>query len=140
MADIASVNKVIIVGRLGKDPEIQTNLNTDSKFTVLNVATNEYYKTSTGSKTKETWHRCIVWGKAAQNICRYATKGTLVAIDGKIERSVFETKDGGRRQSFEIKVNHITIIGGKIANVDEIPPDDEDDFKDEEEDKKDDPY
>ena len=124
MPDLGSINKVILLGYLGKDPELQTNLNTDSKFTVLSVATKEYFG-SAGGKRKEpetTWHNCIVWGKAAEIICQYGRKGTLVAIDGRIKKKSWQTKEGERRQSFEILVNNLTIIGGKLRDYDEEPP------------------
>jgi len=127
MPDLGSINKVILLGYLGKDPELQTNLNTDSKFTVLDVATREYYG-SAGGKTKEpeaTWHKCVAWGKAAETICKYGRKGTLIAIDGRIKKKSWQTKEGYKRQSFEILVNNLTIVGGKLQDIDDESQDEE---------------
>jgi len=106
MADVGSINKVILLGYLGKDPELQRDLNSNSTFCVLQVATKEYYRTRDGKEQKPTtWHRCVAWGAAAENIARYGKAGTLVAIDGKIKRKQWESKDGAKRQRIEISVD-----------------------------------
>ena len=147
MSDLGSINKVILLGYLGKDPEIQTNLNTGRKFCVLSVATKEYYKTKDGEEHKPTtWHRCVTWGKAAEIIGRYGKAGTLVALEGKFKRKQWESKDGKKLQRVEISVDNLTIVGGKLKNpVDEDPPEDnpeEDELSPEEYESKkgDDPY
>ena len=146
MADVGSINKVILLGYLGKDPELQTNLNTGGKFCVLSVATKEKYKKRDGEEPGPftTWHRCVAWGAAAENIARYGKAGTLVAIDGKIKRKQWESKDGAKRQRIEISVDSLTIVGGKMKRpVDEEPPEEnpeEDELDPEKEKKKDDPY
>jgi len=145
MADVGSRNLVLLLGYLGADPELQTNLNTGRKFCVLSVATREYYKTKDGKKHEPTeWHRCIVWGKAAEIIAAYGKKGTLVDIQGKLRRKAWETKDGDKRQRTEVSVDSLTIVGGKLQNhpVGEEPPEEnpeEDEIGPEEKDKND-PY
>ena len=145
MADVGSINKVILLGYLGKDPELKTNLNTSGKFCILSVATREYFKTKDGEKREPTtWHRCLVGGKAAEVIAKYAKAGTLVAIDGKLKRVSWESKEGDKRQNTQVLVDTITIVGGKLQNqpVGEEPPEEnpeEDEIGPEEKDK-DDPY
>jgi len=147
MADVGSRNLVLLLGYLGADPELQTNLNTSGKFCVLSVATKEKYKTRDGKpREPTTWHRCIAWGKVAEIIAKYGKKGTLVDIQGKIQRKQWETKDGDKRQRIEISVDSLTIVGGKLKRpVDEEPPEEnpeEDEIGPEEQEKKrgDDPY
>ena len=145
MADVGSINKVILLGYLGKDPELKANLNTGRKFCVLSVATREYFKTKDGEKREPTtWHRCLVGGKAAEVIAKYAKAGTLVAIDGKLKRVSWESKEGDKRQNTQVLVDTITIVGGKLQNqpVGEEPPEEnpEEDEIGPEEKGKDDPY
>ena len=145
MSDLGSINKVILLGYLGADPELQTNLNTGGKFCVLSVATKEYFKSSESGKKKDplvTWHNCVVYGYKAENIVRFAQKGTLLAIEGKLRKKKWETKDGERRVNTQVVVDNITIVGGKIKHPVDDPPGEtpeQDDF-DPEEEKKDDPY
>ena len=145
MADVGSINKVILLGYLGKDPELQTNLTDQRHFCILQVATREYYKTKDGKKHEPTeWHRCVVWGKAAEIIAAYGKKGTLVDIQGKLRRKAWKTKDGDKRQRTEVSVDSLTIVGGKLQNhpVGEEPPEEnpeEDEIGPEEKDKND-PY
>ena len=145
MADVGSINKVILLGYLGKDPELQTNLTDQRHFCILQVATREYYKTRDGKEQKPTtWHRCVAWGKAAEIIARYGKAGTLVALEGKLKRKQWQSKDGDKRQRIEISIDCLTIVGGKLQNqpVGEEPPEEnpeEDEIGPEEKDK-DDPY
>jgi len=128
MPDLGSINKVILLGYLGKDPELQTNLNTDSKFTVLDVATKEYFGRVEGKGKKEpetTWHKCVAWGKTAEIVCRYGRAGTLVALEGRIKKKAWQTKEGDKRKSFEILVTNLTIVGGKMRDFDDEPQDEE---------------
>ena len=145
MADVGSINKVILLGYLGKDPELQRDLNSNSSFCVLQVATKEYYRTRDGKEQKPTtWHRCVAWGATAENIARYGKAGTLVALEGKIKRKQWESKDGAKRQRTEISVNSLTIVGGKMKRpVDEEPPEEnpeEDEIGPEKKGKGNDPY
>ena len=144
MADVGSINKVILLGYLGKDPELQRDLNSNSIFCVLQVATREYYKTRDGKEQKPTtWHRCVAWGKAAEIISKYGRAGTLVALEGKLKRKQWQSKDGDKRQRIEISIDCLTIVGGKLKHpVGEEPPEEnpeEDEIGPEEKDK-DDPY
>lgn len=139
MPDLGSVNKVILVGYLGKDPELKTTLEEPrTAFTVLDVATKEYFGRASGKQPEVTWHKCIVWGKAAEIACEYGRKGSLIAIDGKIKKKAWQTEDGQRRKSVEIQVNNLTFLGGKIK-TDEFSAEN-DDLGEEKEGKKIAPY
>ena len=144
MPDVGSINKVILLGYLGKDPELQTNLNTGGKFCVLSIATREYFKPKEGKEQEPllTWHNCVIYGYKAENIVRFAQKGTLLAIEGKLRKKKWETKDGEKRVNTQVVVDNITIVGGKIKHLVDDPPEEtpeQDDF-DPEEERRNDPY
>ena len=108
------VNKVTLVGRLGKDPETRY---TPSGQAVANfsLATDETYKDRAGERQKRTeWHRIVMWGKLAEIAQQYLKKGALVYIEGRIQSRQWEDKrDGQKRTSYEIVANVMKMLGGK---------------------------
>ncbi|MGB0035945.1 MAG: single-stranded DNA-binding protein, partial [Candidatus Acidiferrales bacterium] len=108
-----SVNKVILVGRLGRDPETRF---TSSGQAVANVsiATDETFKDRTGERQKRTeWHRVVLWGKLAEIAQQYLKKGSLVYIEGRIQSRQWEDKrDGQKKTSFDIVANVMRMLGG----------------------------
>ena len=108
-----SVNKVILVGRLGRDPETRY---TGGGQAVANfsVATDESYKDRNGERQKRTeWHKIVVWGKQAEIAQQYLKKGTLVFIEGRIQSREWQDKEGQKRTSFEIVANNFRMLGGR---------------------------
>ena len=108
---MSSLNKVIILGNLGKDPEIRT---TQSGKIVANfsVATSEKYKDSAGEKIEKTeWHNVVLWGKLAELAEKYIKKGSKVLIEGKLQTRSWET-DGGKRYTTEIIGSNMVFVGG----------------------------
>lgn len=106
------VNKAILVGRLGRDPETRF---TGGGLAVANfsVATDEKYKDRNGEKQQKTeWHKCVAWGKLAEIIQKYATKGQLVYIEGKIQTRKWQDKENVERYTTEINVNTFRMLGG----------------------------
>jgi single-strand DNA-binding protein len=106
-------NKVQLIGNLGKDPEIKT---TDSgkKLVKLSVATNEMFTNSKGEKVKETqWHYLVAWGKLADVAEKYLTKGSEVAVEGKLVTKDYVDKDGNKKYATEIQVNELLLLGSK---------------------------
>ena len=112
------VNKVILVGRLGADPEVK-RAQSGKEFTVLAVATNETYTPKDGEKQTTTeWHRVMVWGKAGQMCQEFLTKGREVYIEGKI-RSFNYDDDGTKKFSSSIHADRVTFLGkGKNGGED----------------------
>jgi len=102
----SSVNKVILVGRLGKDPEIRQV--GDQSVANLSLATDESYKDKNGDKQKKTeWHRLTVWGKAVESFIEpYLHSGDLIYVEGKLQTREWE-KDGVKRYSTEVNVSDI---------------------------------
>lgn len=108
-----SVNRVILVGRLGRDPETRF---TGGGQAVANfsVATDETYKDRNGERQKHTeWHKIVVWGKQAEIAQQYLKKGALVYIEGRIRAREWQDKEGQKRTSFEIVANNFRMLGGR---------------------------
>jgi single-strand DNA-binding protein len=108
-----SVNKVILVGRLGRDPETRY---TGGGQAVANfsLATDESYKDRNGERQKRTeWHKIVVWGKQAEIAQQYLKKGSLVFVEGRIQSREWQDKEGQKRTSFEIVANNFRMLGGR---------------------------
>jgi single-strand DNA-binding protein len=108
-----SVNKVILVGRLGRDPETRF---TSGGQAVANfsVATDETYKDRNGERQKRTeWHKIVVWGKQAEIAQQYLKKGSLIFIEGRIQSREWQDKEGQKRTSFEIVATNFRMLGGR---------------------------
>src|SRR5277367_6797560 len=108
-----SVNKVILVGRLGRDPETRY---TGGGQAVANfsIATDETYKDKNGERQKRTeWHKIVVWGKQAEIAQQYLKKGSLIFIEGRIQSREWQDKEGQKRTSFEIVASNFRMLGGR---------------------------
>jgi single-strand DNA-binding protein len=109
------VNKVILVGRLGRDPETRF---TGGGVAVANfsIATDETFKDKNGERQKRTeWHKIIVWGKQAEIAQTYLKKGALIFVEGRIQSREWE-KDGEKHRSFEIVANNFRMLEGKKSD------------------------
>ena len=112
-----SVNKVILVGRLGRDPETRY---TGGGQAVANfsVATDETYRDKNGERQKRTeWHKIVVWGKQAEIAQQYLKKGSLIFIEGRIQSREWQDKEGQKRTSFEIVANNFRMLGGRAEGA-----------------------
>tara|TARA_B110000263_G_C15242507_1_gene480060 strand:- start:431 stop:847 length:417 start_codon:yes stop_codon:yes gene_type:complete len=114
---MAGVNKVILVGNLGKDPEVKY---LDSGVAVANfsLATTENYKNKEGERVSQTeWHNIVLWRGLAEVAEKWLKKGSSVYIEGKIKTRKWEDKDGNTRYNTEILADNMTMLGGK-SNAD----------------------
>jgi single-strand DNA-binding protein len=112
-----SVNKVILVGRLGRDPETRY---TGGGQAVANfsVATDESYKDKNGERQKRTeWHRITAWGKLAEICQQYLKKGTMVYIEGRIQSREWQDKEGQKRTSFDIVANTMKMLSSRAEGA-----------------------
>ncbi len=110
---MAGVNKVILVGNLGKDPEVKY---LDNGVAVANfsLATTENYKNKEGEKVSQTeWHNIVLWRGLAEVAEKYLKKGASIYIEGKIKTRKWEDKDGNTRYSTEILADNMTMLGSK---------------------------
>ena len=112
------VNKVTLVGRLGKDPETRY---TPSGQAVCNfsLATDESFKDRSGQRqTRTEWHRIVMWGKLAEIAQQYLKKGSLVYLEGRIQSRQWEDKrDGQKKTSYEIVANGMKMLGGRSEGM-----------------------
>ncbi|MRT15517.1 single-stranded DNA-binding protein [Vitellibacter sp. q18] len=106
-------NKVQLIGNLGNDPEI-INLDGGKKLAKFSIATNETYKNQKGEKITDTqWHNIVAWGKTAEIIENYLSKGKEVAVEGKLTSRSWEDKDGNKKYITEIVCNELVMLGSK---------------------------
>jgi len=107
------LNKAQIIGRLGQTPEIRTMPNGDAVCN-FSVATTEKWKDKSGEVKEETeWHRVSAWGKTAEIIGKYLSKGSLIYIEGKMKSRKYTDKDGIEKTSYEIRATDMKMLGSK---------------------------
>ncbi len=113
MRDVNSLNKVILVGRLGQKPELRVLPQGDRSFARFSLATNEksYNPTTNESTMKVEWHRIVVWGKQAEFCERYLDQGRQVLVEGKLRTRSWQDKDGNKRTSTEIEAFNVILLG-----------------------------
>ena len=110
-----SVNKVILVGRLGKDPETRYMTNGEA-VTNFSIATSETWKDKSGEKQEKTeWHNCVAYRKLAEIIAEYVRKGSQIYVEGKLQTRKWQTKEGQDRYTTEIIVDQMQMLGGKSS-------------------------
>ncbi|WP_298395562.1 single-stranded DNA-binding protein [Flavobacterium sp.] len=103
-------NKVQLIGNVGQEPEIKT-FEGGKKVANLTIATNEVYYKENGDKVENTeWHRVSAWGKTADIIEKYVTKGKEIAIEGKLTHRSYDDKDGNKRYITEVMVNELVLM------------------------------
>ena len=120
-----SVNKIILVGNLGRDPEVRA---TPSGLSVCNfsLATTERYQGRDGQNHEQTeWHNIVVWGKQAELCGQYLKKGRQIYVEGRITNREYEARDGsGKRYRTEVVAQRVQFLGGRpAAGADEGAPD-----------------
>ena len=109
-------NKVQLIGNLGNDPEM-TVLENGKKVIRFSLATNENYKNAQGEKVQSTeWHNMVAWGKTAEIIEQYASKGKEIAIEGKLTTRSYESTEGEKRYITEVIVSEVLLLGAKDEN------------------------
>lgn len=105
-------NKVQLIGNVGQEPTIST-LDNGKKVAWISLATNENYKNSKGERqTNTNWHTIVAWGKTADIIEKYVSKGKEVAIEGKLTSRSYEDKEGVKRYVTEVVTSEILLLGG----------------------------
>lgn len=110
---MAGVNKVILLGNLGKDPEVR-HLENGRAVANFSLATSEVYKNKNGEKVTTTeWHNIVMWSPLAEIAEKYLKKGNQVYLDGKIQTRTYDDKDGNRKYITEIVVQNLNMLGSK---------------------------
>jgi len=110
---MASVNKVILIGNLGRDPETRYTTGGDA-VTTLNIATSEQWKDKSGEKQERTeWHRVVLFARLAEIAGEYLKKGRSVYIEGRLQTRKYTDKDGVEKYSTEIVGDRMQLLGGR---------------------------
>jgi single-strand DNA-binding protein len=113
-----SVNKVILLGNLGKDPEVRY-MTSGEAITTITLATSENWKDKSGEKQEKTeWHRVVFFGKLAEIAGEYLKKGRQVYVEGKLQTRKWQDKEGQDRYTTEIVAKEMTLLGGKSSGGD----------------------
>jgi len=113
---MGSVNKVILIGNLGKDPELRTTPQGTS-LARFSVATTTVWKDSSGAKQEKTeWHDVVAWERLAQICGEYLHKGKQVYIEGSLQTRSWEDQNGQKRYKTEIKANNVVMLGARDAS------------------------
>ena len=121
---MASLNKVLLIGNLGADPELSYTPEGTAKAT-MRLATHEVWTKKDGSKGERTeWHRLIAWGRLAEVMGEYAHKGRQLFVEGRLQTRSWEDKDGNKRWTTEIVATNIQLLGApkstKKADPEEV--------------------
>ncbi|MGA3326289.1 MAG: single-stranded DNA-binding protein [Terriglobia bacterium] len=115
-----TVNRVILIGRLGRDPELKYTPS-GAPVAKFSLATDESFKDKTGEKQEHTeWHNIVAWNKLAEICGEYLTKGKLIYIEGSIRSRQWQDQSGNKRTSYEIIANRMQMLGSK-ADSERMP-------------------
>jgi single-strand DNA-binding protein len=107
------INRVQLIGNLGANPEVK-DLDNGNAVAKLSIATTESYKNKQGEKITDTqWHNLVAWGNTAKFAEKYLTKGSKIAIDGKLVNRNYTDKEGNKRYVTEVVVNEFMMLGSK---------------------------
>jgi single-strand DNA-binding protein len=109
---MGSVNKVILVGNLGRDAELRYTPG-GAAVATLNMATTEVWNDKAGQRQEKTeWHRVVLWGKSAESLNEYLTKGKQIYVEGRLQTRQWDDKDGNKRYTTEVRGDRIVLLGG----------------------------
>ena len=109
---MGSVNKVILVGNLGRDAELRYTSG-GAAVATINMATTEVWNDKGGQRQEKTeWHRVVLWGKTAESLNEYLTKGKQIYVEGRLQTRQWDDKDGNKRYTTEIRGDRVVLLGG----------------------------
>lgn len=111
------VNKVILLGNVGKDPEVR-HLEGGATVATLTLATSESYKNNSGEKVTQTeWHNLVIWNSLAKVAEQYIKKGDRLYVEGRIRSRQYEAQDGSKRYITEVFVNSLKMLGSAVKST-----------------------
>src|SRR5579864_8567236 len=109
---MGSVNKVILVGNLGRDAELRYTPG-GAAVATINMATTEVWNDKAGQRQEKTeWHRVVLWGKSAESLTEYLVKGKQIYVEGRLQTRQWDDKDGNKRYTTEIRGDRVVLLGG----------------------------
>lgn len=116
-----SMNRVILVGHLGSDPESRYTA-AGTATTNFRMATNETWRDNEGELQEHTeWHRCVLFGKSAEMAKEYLKKGQMIYLEGRLRTRTWEDKEGVQRSTTEVRGDMFTMLGRKMEATEEAP-------------------
>lgn len=123
MRDINSLNKVILIGRLGRKPELRYLPQKERPVARFTLATNERYLKPTTNEPdiRAEWHRIVVWGKLAEFCEKYLTPGKQIYLEGKLRTRTWQDKEGNKRSTTEIEAQNVILLGRREEVIQEEP-------------------
>ena len=115
---MAGVNKVILVGNLGSDPQVRYTPGGQAVAN-FNIATSERFNNKAGEKEERTeWHRIVAWGRTGELCAQYLEKGRKVGVDGRLRSSSWEDSDGNKRNAVEVVANRVEFLTPRAGKED----------------------
>jgi single-strand DNA-binding protein len=123
MRDINSLNKVILIGRLGRNPELRYISQTERAVANFNLATNERYfnPTTNEGEIRAEWHRIVAWGKLAEFCEKFLTQGKQILVEGKLRTRSWQDREGNKKYTTEVHAQNIILLGRKDEDGGEKP-------------------
>lgn len=119
---MSSLNKVMLIGRLGKDPEVR-HTQEGMPVATFSLATSEIWTDKSGNRQERTeWHNIVAWNKLADLCRRYLTKGRQVYVEGRIRTREWDDREGNKRRTTEIIASQILFIGARPEQVEAVAP------------------
>ncbi len=110
---MASVNKVILVGNLGRDAEVRSTT-TGTSVATISIATTDVWNDKAGNKQEKTeWHRVVLWGKTAETLQEYLLKGRQIYVEGRLQTREWQDRDGNKRYTTETRADRVVLLGGR---------------------------
>ncbi len=109
------MNKVILIGRLARDPELRTTP-TNLSVATFTIAISRPFSSQNGGAPETDFINCVVWRRQAENLAKYCHKGSQIAVEGRIQTRNYQAQDGSRRYVTEIMCDNITFLGSKADN------------------------
>ncbi len=110
---MASVNKVILIGNLGRDVELRYT-SSGAPVATLSLATTEVWNDKSGQRQEKTeWHRVVLWGKQAESLQEYLLKGRQIYIEGRLQTRQWDDRDGNKRYTTEIRADRLVLLGSR---------------------------
>jgi single-strand DNA-binding protein len=103
------MNKVIVVGYLGQDPELRTTSSGKAVCNMTLATTDKWYKKDGTAEESTEWHRIVVWGRQAENCAKYLTKGSLAMVEGSLQTREWEDKNGTKQKTTEIRAQKVSF-------------------------------
>ena len=114
---MGTVNKVIIVGNLGRDAELRYTPG-GAAVSTLSLATTDVWNDKAGQRQEKTeWHRVVLWGKQAETLKDYLLKGRQIYVEGRLQTRQWDDKDGNKRYTTEIRSDRVVLLGGRGGNT-----------------------